>query len=102
MKKSLIIISAIILICSTVICTAAPRKRLRRVVYATSIDCRNCVNKIQNNIAFEKGVEDLDVSLEDKTVTIDFNEARTDTVKLADAIHRLGYEAVVIEYKIIK
>ena len=39
---------------------------------------------------------------EGKTITVTFNPAKTDTIKLKKAINKLGYEAVVIDYKIIK
>lgn len=54
--------------------------------------CKNCVRKISENISFEKGVEDLQVSLDDKLVTIKYNPSKTDEAKLADAIRKLGYE----------
>lgn len=66
------------------------------VVFATSMHCEQCVKKMEANLPFEKGVKDLDVSLEDKTVTFKFDPLKTDRKKLAEAIIRLGYEAVEI------
>ena len=66
---------------------------LVQVVFASTIHCANCGKKVQENIAFEKGVKDLAVDVEGKTITVTFNPAKTDTIK---------YEAVVIDYKIIK
>lgn len=40
-----------------------------------------------------KGVEDLKISLEDKTVAITFNPAKTDEETLAKAIEKCGYTA---------
>ena len=34
-------------------------KKTETVTFKVSMHCRNCVNKIQENIAFEKGVKDL-------------------------------------------
>ncbi|MBR5905780.1 MAG: heavy-metal-associated domain-containing protein [Bacteroidales bacterium] len=75
---------------------------LVQVVFATSIHCANCGKKVQENIAFEKGVKDLKVDVPSKTVTVTFNPAKTDTLKLKKAINKLGYSADVIEYKVIK
>ena len=75
---------------------------LVQVVFATSIHCANCSKKVQENIAFEKGVKDLTVSVPDKTVTVVFNDAKTDTLKLKSALKKLGYQAEVIDYKVIK
>lgn len=66
------------------------------VVFATSMYCEQCVKKMEANLPFEKGVKDLVVSLEDKTVTFKFDPLKTDKNKLAGAIVRLGYEAVEI------
>ena len=73
-----------------------------QVVFATSIHCANCGRKVQENIAFEKGVKDLKVDVPGKTVTVVFNESKTDTLKLKKALNKLGYQAEVIDYKIVK
>lgn len=71
---------------------------LFNVVYATNLHCAKCAGKIEENIAFEKGVKDLKVSVEDKTVSVTFDAAKTDTLKLGNAIRHLGYSAKVISY----
>ena len=48
---------------------------------------------------FEKGVKDVSVNLPDQTVKIVFDESKTDTLTLAKAIRKLGYEAKVIEFE---
>lgn len=73
-----------------------------QVVFATSIHCANCGRKVQENIAFEKGVKDLKVDVPGKTVTVVFNDSKTDTLKLKKALNKLGYQAEVIDYKIVK
>ena len=73
-----------------------------QVVFATSIHCANCGKKVQENISFEKGVKDLKVDVPTKQVTITFNPTKTDTVKLKKAINKLGYDAVVVDYKTLK
>lgn len=75
---------------------------LVQVVFASTIHCDKCGMKVQENISFEKGVKDLKVDVPGKTITVVFNPARTDTLKLKKAINKLGYEAEVIDYKVIK
>jgi copper chaperone CopZ len=75
---------------------------LVQVVFATSIHCANCGKKVQENISFEKGVKDLKVDVPTKLVTVTFNPAKTDTVKLKKALNKLGYTAEIVEYKEIK
>lgn len=72
---------------------------LIQVTFVTSLDCEHCATKIRENVSFEKGVRDLDVNVPDKTVTIVFNPAKTDTLKLGKAIRDLGYSAKVVDCK---
>lgn len=70
------------------------QKSLQEVTFIVSLHCENCVRKVQDNIPFEKGVKDLKVNLEDKTVWIEYSPDKTDKAKLAAAIEKLGYEVV--------
>lgn len=63
------------------------------VVFESSIHCGNCAKKVEENISFEKGVKDLSVSVEEKTVTITYDPSKTDEETLAAAIEKLGYTA---------
>ena len=67
------------------------------VTFVTNIHCRNCVHKVEDNLSFEKGVKDLKVNLDDKTVYIKYDGKKTDVEKLSRAINKLGYTAVVKE-----
>ena len=105
MKK---IIAALILVLGALSFTAAPlfaasaestvlqqskKKKTQTVTFKVSMRCKNCVKKITDNISFEKGVKDLQVVLEDKTVTITYDPSKTDPETLAKAIEKLGYKA---------
>ena len=68
-------------------------KKTATVTFKTTIHCKNCVKKVNDNISFEKGVKDLKVSLEDKLVTVTYDPAKTDEATLAKAIEKLGYKA---------
>lgn len=65
------------------------------VVFDVSMTCENCQKRIEKNIAFEKGVTDMKVNLEDKTVTIEYKKSQTTVEKLQAAIAKLGYEVKV-------
>lgn len=65
----------------------------KEVVFQTNIHCKNCCKKVEENIAFEKGVKALSVKLEDKTVKITYDPSKTDEAKLQAAIRKLGYTA---------
>ena len=71
----------------------APRKKeIKKVVFSVNLHCQKCVEKINENIAFEKGVKSLDVNLDKLTVIISYDASKTNEAKLADALRRLGYQ----------
>ena len=69
------------------------KKEKKTVTYRVSMHCKNCVEKITDNVSFVKGVEDLKVSLDEKTVTVTYDPAKTDEATLQKAIEKLGYTA---------
>lgn len=73
---------------------AKPKKKkgeVKEVVFSVHLHCENCVKKVQENIAFEKGVKDMKVSLEDQTVALKYDASRTSEEVLKAAIEKLGY-----------
>lgn len=72
-------------------------KKTETVTFKVSMHCKNCVAKITDNISFLRGVEDLQVSLDQKTVTITYNPAKTDEATLQKAIEKLGYTAEKVQ-----
>ena len=72
-------------------------KKTETVTFKVSMHCKNCANKITENISFDKGVEDLKVSLDEKTVTITYNPAKTDEDTLQKAIEKLGYSVEKVQ-----
>ena len=76
---------------------AKPKKDIKTVVFSANLHCKACVNKVMDNVAFEKGVKDLKVDLEKHTITIKYDAAKTNPEKLAAAIEKLGYKAKVAE-----
>lgn len=97
MKKVFVLacVSALLLMATA----AKPKAVKRTVVYGSTVECKNCEKKVMENIAFEKGVKDISVDLENQTVSIVFDESKTDTLTLAKAIRKLGYEASVLKYE---
>ena len=83
---------------STIASVLAPaKKKTETVTFKTSIHCQKCVKKVMDNIAFEKGVKDLKVNLEEKLVTVTFDPSKTSAEALAKALVKLGYEAEVVK-----
>ena len=93
MKKTIIVIITALMAFSVSL-SAGPKKKaeLKEVTFSVHLHCENCVNKVQENIAFEKGVKDLKVSLENQTVYVKYDAAKTSEATLKAAIEKLGYK----------
>ena len=71
-----------------------PKKQkaeVKEVTFLVHLHCENCVNKVVENVSFEKGVKDLKVSLENQTVFVKFDANKTSETTLKTAIEKLGY-----------
>lgn len=66
-------------------------KEIKEVVFPVYLDCESCANKIVENISFERGVTDLDVSLEKQHVAVKYDASKTTEEKLKKALEDLGY-----------
>lgn len=99
MRKSLFAVIAAMLCVSMFSVSAKQTRQLREVVFVTTMDCPRCEKKIMENVSFEKGVVDLKTVLADKTVTIVYDAAKTDTLKLGNSIRELGYGARAVSDK---
>lgn len=79
---------------------AKEKKNERTQIFTVSMDCQSCVNKIKGNISYEKGVKDLNVSLDKKECTITFRTDKTSIETLIEAFGKLGYKAEIKKEKI--
>ena len=59
----------------------------------TTIQCSSCEARIMKNIPYEKGVKDVKVNLDDKTVWVQYDPAKTSLDKIKASIAKLGYDA---------
>ena len=73
-----------------------PAREFREVLFSVDMHCGKCVDKIRDNVSFEKGVKDMKVSLEERTVWIKYDASKTSEQKLAAALEKLGYKAEVV------
>lgn len=102
MKRFLTLLTALLLVGSFAFSADAQNRRKKEskyqeVTFVTSIDCKNCVKKVEAKLPDEKGIKDMKVTLADKTVWIKYDATKTDKEKLAAAINRIGFEATEIE-----
>ena len=93
MKRIILIILTALMAFGT--CSAATRqkkvKETREVTFLVTLHCENCVKKVMENVSFEKGLKDIDVSLEKQQVKLKFDPAKTSEEKLKQSIEKLGY-----------
>ena len=96
--KYLLLIGAV---CCTLFVSAANNPSAKRantretVVLTCDIHCQGCCDKIMKNIAFEKGVKDLQCDLKTKTVTVTYDAVKTDVPTLLKAFDKIGKPAKV-------
>lgn len=65
------------------------------MVFAVDLHCQGCVDKVEKNIAFERGVKDLRCDLKSKTVTVTYDPAKTNVAALQEAFARIKKPATV-------
>lgn len=98
MKRTLaIILAALIALTSAYAAEQKTKKQkveLKEVTYNVPLHCKNCVEKVVDNLSRVKGVKDLDVCLDHQTVAIKYDPAKTTKDVLKNSLHKLGYKDV--------
>ena len=59
----------------------------------TNGTCQSCKDKIEQGLAYEKGVKDVEYDLATSIVKVTYNGEKTDVEKLRKAINKLGFIA---------
>lgn len=54
-------------------------REIKTVVFTTTpqMHCAACENKIKNNLRFEKGIKNIEISVPNQTVTVKYNADKT-------------------------
>lgn len=73
----------------------------KQAVYTVNpqMSCQNCENKIKSNLRFEKGIKKIETSLSDQTVTVTYDDTKTDSEKIIAGFKKVGYAAVAADGK---
>ena len=95
MKRILLFMICAVFAFSTAFAQNTRQETRKTVTFAVNITCENCVQKVEKNINFERGVTDLKCELASKTVQITYRPDRTTEENLVAAFKKIGYEAEV-------
>lgn len=55
-----------------------------------------CEKKIKSNLRFEKGITKIETSLKDNTISITFDEEKTDPQQIIEGFKKIGFTAFLI------
>ena len=59
----------------------------------TSAVCGMCKDRIEQGLAFEKGIKDVSLDVETKIATVKYNPGKITPEQIRKAISKLGYDA---------
>ena len=66
---------------------------MKYVKIKTSAQSDLCKTTIENSLAYEKGVKDVELDLKSKVVVVKYTDKKTNYDNLCNAITKLGYDA---------
>ena len=67
---------------------------LQTVLNVEGMSCSHCVNAVTKAVTALDGVSGVNVSLEGKTVTVDYDAAKVSLESIREAIEEEGYDVV--------
>ena len=84
---------AILIVSLFWVTTAAAGPKPETIKIKTSSQCYDCKERIEEALAFEKGVKSSTLDLETKIVTVSYKAGKTTPDKIRKAISKVGYDA---------
>jgi periplasmic mercuric ion binding protein len=81
----------VIFLVTAQLCLAADNPQIVKI--KTSAICGMCKRKIEKSVAFEKGVEDVNLDLTSKILTVTYNAKKTNVANIKKAVNDSGYDA---------
>ena len=61
-------------------------------IQVEGMTCGHCVETVTKAVNSLQGISQVSVSLEDKRVTVDFDDAKTNVQEIASKIKEVGFE----------
>lgn len=75
------------------------KSEIKEVTFNVQLHCANCVKKVQENLAFEKGVKGLHVCMESQVIALKYDASKTDEETLKKAIIKLGVPVTGVSHE---
>ena len=74
-------------------------KDIKTVVVTTQpqMHCSGCEDKIKGNLRFEKGVTQIECSIDEQRVTITYDADKTSSEKIIQSFGKFGYKATEVK-----
>ncbi len=100
MKKMIISFAAVVLFMAPVVLQAQTEekagKKEQEIKIATNLHCESCKAKIESDLAYVKGVKEVNADVATKVVTVKFSTKKTSAEAIVERIQKLGYQAKVM------
>lgn len=72
---------------------AQEQKKEETITIKTSAVCSMCKERLESNMAFEKGVKEVQLDIKTKNLTVTYKTSKTSPEKLKTAVTLIGYDA---------
>ena len=95
--KTIRAISLMLIIMMALSTTAQEEQKTKEITIKSSVVCEMCKERIEHDMAFEKGVKEVTVNLKTKEIDITYRTDKTNPDKLRTAISKIGYDADDVE-----
>jgi len=94
MKKfAFLIITLVLIVPFSIHAQSDKNKKTETVEIHTSAICGMCKERLEKNLAFEKGVKAVELNEETKVISITYKKGKNDKENLKKAITKIGYDA---------
>jgi len=87
----LVISMGLVILCNTGL--FSQDKKNVELKIKTSAVCGQCKDRIEQGMAYEKGIKDIVLDVDTKVATVRYNPGKTTPAEIRLAISKLGYDA---------
>jgi mercuric ion binding protein len=91
MKTRIMLVAAVVMMIMTTAC--AQSDKTESVTIKASVVCGQCKDRIEAGLGYQKGVKDVVVDVEKKTVTVKYNPSKTNPGQIRTELSKIGYDA---------